>query len=389
MRLKVKLKDFMVQELLGGKPGMSGAYALYRVTKSGITSLELQERIAAALKASRRDVVIPSLKDKDAIATQHVSVRGRGPNRFEGDGFRAEFVGRTVGALLPQEIAGNRFTVTVRDLSPEEAAHLKDRSVQTTASGFPNYFDEQRFGSHVKGEGLPGKKILLGDAEGALKAFIALPMLGDTPETKKFKAFALEHWGEWGSLFDEAPRSNVRSVLTFLKDHPEALRKALNLVDPHVLSISLSAYQSFLWNRISARFLLDKLKGKAVQVGKVTVLDERLPVYKQIPDVTRQKLIEVQVPLPHHKLVLGDDALGAITGAVLKEEGIEIKDLKARLLLKAYLSGGSRRLVVVPEEMGCRPPEQDEVFQGKLKLDIWFRLPPGSYATMMLKCLAA
>lgn len=57
-----------------------------------------------------------------------------------------------------------------------------------------------------------------------------------------------------------APRpSNLRSVLTFLCDHPRDFRRALNLVIPRVLSLYLTTYQSALWNRIAAGYLQARL----------------------------------------------------------------------------------------------------------------------------------
>lgn len=38
-------------------------------------------------------------------------------------------------------MAGNRFSVTLRDLGPDEAARLRDRLAEVVRWGLPNYFD--------------------------------------------------------------------------------------------------------------------------------------------------------------------------------------------------------------------------------------------------------
>ena len=119
--------------------------------------------------------------------------------------------------------------------------------------GLPNYFDRQRFGSYAPGQGFRGKKILERDAEGALRAYLSQPFGGDPPEVRG-------HWGEWELLFEAAPPTCA--VCSFLKDHPTDFRKALNLVTPRLLSLWLSAYQSFLWNRAAGRHLIPDCKGR-------------------------------------------------------------------------------------------------------------------------------
>ena len=73
--------------------------------------------------------------------------------------------------------------------------------------------------------------------------------------------------------------------------------------------------------------------------------------------------------------------------AVLEEEGLELRDLKARILTKAYLGRGVRRLLVVPTGMLLPATEADELNAGRRKLQLEFTLPAGSYATLMLKSL--
>ncbi|HAK94825.1 MAG TPA: tRNA pseudouridine(13) synthase TruD, partial [Planctomycetes bacterium] len=51
-RATVKIKctpdDFLVEELTGVVPGREGAFALYRLTKTGLGTMEAAERIARA-----------------------------------------------------------------------------------------------------------------------------------------------------------------------------------------------------------------------------------------------------------------------------------------------------------------------------------------------------
>ncbi|MBE9506437.1 MAG: tRNA pseudouridine(13) synthase TruD, partial [Chloroflexi bacterium] len=221
MRFKVTPEDFVVEERIHLSLVPKGSFAVYRVRKRGVTMLGVQAQMARKLGVAQSAVVFPALKDKNAVAVQHVAVRGPGPARLTGKGFEAEFLGRTPRPPAPADIIANHFTIVLRDLSGEEAARIQERSAQVAQFGLPNYFDEQRFGSLAPGEDHIGKRILQRDAEGAMRAYLTQPFVGDPVRVKKFKTFASEHWGDWDALFEAAPRpSNFRSVLTYLRDHP-------------------------------------------------------------------------------------------------------------------------------------------------------------------------
>lgn len=383
MRLKVVPEDFLVEEQIRFSPG-SGPYALYRVRKREVTTPEVQAQLARMLRLPLSAVSFPALKDRDAVAVQYATVRGPGPPRLSGPGFTAERVGRVARPLIPSDLAGNRFEVTVRDLAPEEAGRIGRRLVEVAAEGLPNYFDRQRFGSQTASGEFPGRHILRRDAEGALRAYLAEPMVGDPAEVRAFKQEAAIRWGQWRTLLEMAPRpSNLRSVLTFLCDHPTDFRRALNLVTPRILSLYLTAYQSYLWNRIAAGYLRARLGSPC---GSVEVAGDVLPLFPALSD---RLLPDAAVPLPHHRAVYGDPLLAAVVEDVLRAEGMALPDLKPRILRRAYLPRGERRLVLRPADASASPPAPDERFPGRQKITLTFALPPGSYATLVVRSLLA
>jgi tRNA pseudouridine13 synthase len=396
VRYKVRPEDFAVEEHARLHLVPRGDFAIYRVRKRGVTTLNVQAQMAQTLGVPQADVVFPALKDKEAVAVQHsavrVAVRAVAPQQLTGKGFEARFLGYTPRPLTPTDVFANHFTIVLRDLPGEEAAHIQARSAQVARFGLPNYFDEQRFGSLSPGEDHIAKCILRRDAEGALRAYLTHPFVGDPAPVRKFKAFASTHWGDWDALFEAAPRpSNFRSVLTYLRDHPtddpaeRAMhhRKALNLVTRRLLSIYLSTYQSLLWNRIAGRYL-EAILGETPH--RVEIAGERLPLYDELPSQLDRG---TAIPLPNHRASYADPDLAAVVAQILEEEGLALKDLKARILKRAYLPKGKRALLLFPEETSCSPPEGDDRFPGRQKMVVSFTLCRGSYATLVLKALAA
>ncbi|MFL7793178.1 MAG: tRNA pseudouridine(13) synthase TruD [Anaerolineae bacterium] len=393
MRYKECPEDFVVEERARLHFVPQGDFAIYRVRKRGVTTLGVQAQMARALGVGQSNIVFPALKDKDAVTVQHAAVRtGRAvpAPQLTGKGFEARFLGYSPRPLTPGDIVANRFEIVLRDLPAQEVGRIQARSAQVVQSGLPNYFDEQRFGSLSPGEDHIAKRILRRDAEGALRAYLAHPFVGDPAPVRKFKAFAADHWEDWNALFEAAPRpSNFRSVLTYLRDHPTGdpaeramhHRKALNLITQRLLSIYLSAYQSLLWNRIAGHYL--ETQGQPLH--HVEIAGEQLPLYDEFPNLDRN----VAIPLPNHRARYVDLGLAEIAVQVLEEEGLGLDDLKARILKRAYLPKGKRELFLFPEGISCSSSGPDERFTGRHKVTAAFTLPRGSYATLVLKVLAA
>jgi len=388
MRFKVQPEDFIVEEHVHLPLARKGRYGLYRVYKRSLTTLQVQAQLAAALGVPRAAVLFPALKDRNSVSLQYAAVKGADLPSLEGQGYRAQLVGRSSRPLKRQDLQGNHFTVALRDLSLDETRGVRERLKQLEHFGLPNYFGRQRFGSYSPGQGFIGKKVLRRDVEGALRAYLSQPFKGDPLPVRAFKSLARKHWGDWKLLFEYAPRpSNLCSVLTFLKDHPTDFKKALNLVTPRLLSLWLSAYQSYLWNRIAGGYLESQLRGAGARWTSLRVVED-LPLYWRLPDTLLKSLRGVRIPLPHHRATFDDPQIAAQVEAVLAKEEIGLRDLKARVLKKAYLPKGERSLLCFPQEIALLDREDDECFPGRYKVKLAFFLPPGSYATLVLRALA-
>jgi tRNA pseudouridine13 synthase len=379
--MRLNPEDFVVEEVLREEPGKAGDFAVYRATKRMMTTPELQAAVARELQVPPRAVVFPGLKDKRAVTTQHFAVHGRGPSRIAGPGFEAQFVGRTDHRLGPRDLLGNRFTATLRGQGLGAAEFIATRLGEIAIEGLPNYFDEQRFGSYTPGETFFGKAVLQRDAEGALRAYMAQDAPGDPAEAQAFKAAARNHWGDWETLLQQVPRSNYRSILTFLKQHPQDFRRAVNLITPGLLPLLLAAYQSFLWNRVASGVVERRTAEAGLKVYRVEIAGERLAVYRGLHEAVGEGLRGVAVPLPEHRAAFGDGDVAEVATAVLAQEGLKLEDMKARLLKRAYLTRSNRPLVVVPTEVGATEEGDGE------RLVARFFLPPGSYGTLVLKVL--
>jgi tRNA pseudouridine13 synthase len=187
---------------------------------------------------------------------------------------------------------------------------------------------------------------------------------------------------------DVAPRpSNYRSVLTYLKDHPDRYRKAINLVPRRLLSLYLVAFQSYLWNQIAGGYL-ECLLGSEAPLPTFEIFDMALPFYERLSLAQQEALDQKNIALPGHRAVYKEAPLRQAAQEVLEETGLRLNDLKARILRRAYLPKGHRSLLLHPADASIDSIHADEDYPGRQAARLSFSLPRGTYATLVLKRVA-
>ena len=391
MKIKIKTEDFVVRELIDPPQNEKGKYAIYRIKKENMDSISLGQKVALALGLSPSKVTVPALKDKRAVAIQHLSVgplKKAPPLKIKGKGFEGELLGFSERHLSPQDLKGNFFRVIIRDLDKEGIEPLKGALFYLKKEGFPNFFDLQRFGSWSRKKGFPGKALLKGEWEEVLRFYLVEVLLGDPKRVRDLKEKASSLWGDWKALKEILPPSNQRSVVDFLIHHPKDFKKAVNLITPRILSVWLTAYQSFLWNELVSRYLERLSQKEGLSHFYLELPFQRLfvpigPFLKEIWETLKSE----KIPLPKRSLKLKEEWEG-IFSELLKEEGLELRDLKVKGLKRVYLSSWERPLWVIPRRVKAFKEEPDELHPSKWKMPLSFELPQGSYATLFLQILA-
>ncbi|MDF1513504.1 MAG: tRNA pseudouridine(13) synthase TruD [Anaerolineae bacterium] len=380
MRIKHKPSDFMVEEQIIF-PGDEGLYAYYKVEKNDAATTEVRDDMAAKLKVTPSALVFPALKDAAALTIQYASVRKKGPAKIKGPNYTAERVQWGPRALRPRDLEKNCFKIIVRDMEAPDVEKLSAILPRIAQYGIPNYFDDQRFGSLTQ-DGFIGKEILKRDAERVVHMYLAEPMIGDPQYIREFKKLVESHWGQWGFLLHQAPRpSNFRSVITYLKDHPHEYRKATNLIQDRLLSIYLSAYQSWVWNLIVAEFLVRK----ASTPYNIDIVGRLFPVLE--PGEETASFVNLLVDRPRLTANYQGE-FASVAEAVFKDEELEIRDFKARILRRVYLSKGERPIWYIPADLEIADVTDDDDFENRQMTTVSFTLDSGQYATLILKTAA-
>ncbi|MCW8141178.1 MAG: tRNA pseudouridine(13) synthase TruD, partial [Planctomycetota bacterium] len=263
MLVKLVPEDFVVEELTSWQPAERGSISVYEVTKRKLDTFEVVRILAARAGVGLPKVAYVGLKDRQGVTTQLISIEG---GRLDGriPGVRYRYLGRAKEPLGPEHLRGNAFTIVVRDLGEDDVALLADRRARLARHGLVNYFDDQRFGSLVAGQGLPGRDLVRGDHEAVVRALIATPGKRDPVPEKKFKVLVSKAWGDWELICKKWGDRKGNAMVQHLRRRPGDYAGALQRLPAKERAIHVFAYQSLVWNRSVALYLARRLPARAL-----------------------------------------------------------------------------------------------------------------------------
>jgi len=388
VKLKATPADFVVTE--EGGPPLSEhplAWAVFELTKTSWDTFDLVDLLSRTWRVPPDAIRLGGIKDRHGSTSQRISVRGLTgrPAAVIQENFTARFLGWSEQPISARDILGNRFRITMRDLTGPETALVSSNAEEAARDGFPNYYDTQRFGSARHGKGFMGKEIFLGHRERALRLYFT-PSRHDDRKTRALKTCVLENWDHWekcaGMGFGEYGR-----VLAVLAAHRGAYHKALERIDRKLLVLVLNAYQSLLFNALLARWLSELSAESDFPLAALRSPFGLLQLYHWLPVAEAAVIREALLPVPGHDTVVADPRVKRLLDAVLAEEGVRLSDLRVRQMSRIRVGGVERPAVVVPKDLVVSAPEPDERYPGRRRIVLSFFLPRGAYATLLVKRL--
>jgi tRNA pseudouridine13 synthase len=198
--LKRMPEDFIVTET----PGFDicdGPYSYYLLEKTGQNTEDIILDLSQRYHIPRRMFSYAGSKDRRAVTSQYISVKGRIPD--QDTKFRLKFIGTGKDPISLGGHRGNHFSIVVRNIMQ------KPQPISSTI----NYFDDQRFGRHNMQAGLA---ILKRDFKGA------------------------------AAILDEP------AVKAHLEDYPNDAVGALRKMPYKILNMYIHSVQSYIFNEAAA-----------------------------------------------------------------------------------------------------------------------------------------
>jgi tRNA pseudouridine13 synthase len=416
VRIKVAPDDFVVHEIVNLNTKATPEktkYRIYLMEKSGWNTLDAISSVAGASRVDPSLIGYAGLKDRHARTSQYISVPARYELRSRRDDILLTFLGFSEDFVSTRVMVGNRFRIRVGGLTEKEAGGLESRAKDIREGGFPNYFDDQRFGSVTPEGDFVAERIVRGHIKGALKIHLSQVFPTQKKAERDRRARIAEAWGKWEKVYELCESEEDRAVVTPLLEGAgkKNLLLALSAI-PHVaMTRYIAAYQAFIWNEVLRRLIREsgvpfgEVQGKA---GRYLIplipLNPPMPpgrgdasfVRENEGDLAglarfRQAMsgMAAEIPTVAARLAPCRPEVALEIDKVLSERGLAPADFNVRGLRSRYFKSFSRKAFVVPDGLAVGAPGPDRENPSQYEVRVSFTLPSGSYATMLLKALTS
>ena len=404
--IRERIEDFRVEEVSSfdrSSLSSSGSHLVFRLTKKNWDTHRLFGALAKRLGVSRERFSWAGTKDKRGITSQMVSINGiteEDLSRVMLKDCEIEAIGYMNRALRLGDLRGNSFRLVIRavDLEKEECEErLKRISEGLENAGIPNFFGVQRFGmvrpiTHLVGKHLVHKRF----REGVM-TYLSDVYEGESDEAKEARKFIRETSDFQGALKCTPKYLGFELAMLNSLAKDGDYQKALFSLPRNLRLMFIHAYQSYLFNLILSN-----------RIGSGTgIIIPRpgdnvcYPESDGFPDTTRVQKVRdhnleginrlvrfnrafVTLPIIGFETELSGGVQGGLEREVMEAEGVSFEDFRSET--KEFNSSGNvRPAKIVMASPPAARVEEDENHVGKVKVELSFVLPKGSYATTLLR----
>lgn len=252
-RLRSIPEDFQVDELPITFTG-NGPYLICHLTKKSWEHQHAVRELANRLRISQKRIGWAGTKDRNAVTSQYISlyeVTEEDVQKLSIKDMAIEPITHHQFSLGLGNLEGNRFSLTLRECSTE-GAQLQEQVNAISAeikSGIPNYFGMQRFGAMKPITHKMGYHILRREYEKAVMLYVGDAFPYESDEIKQARRAFVETSDAKEALHTLPNHLTYeRILLDALMKQKDDYGSALQTLPPKLLSMFVSAYQSWLFN---------------------------------------------------------------------------------------------------------------------------------------------
>ncbi|OPY38280.1 MAG: putative tRNA pseudouridine synthase D [Methanoregula sp. PtaU1.Bin051] len=386
-KLRTVAEDFVVEEIPLPAPAGSGPYLICRLTKKNWEHQHAIKEIAKKMGISHRRIGWAGTKDRRAVTTQYISIYKVNREAVEHVRLKditLEPVREQNAPLALGDLTGNRFSLIIRDCTGSSLATTVKRTVTDTATGIPNYYGLQRFGGIRPVTHRVGEYILLGDYKGAVLTYIGRAYPQEPEEIRKIRQIFYEKRDPALALAAlPIAMGFERAMLQHLYNRPDDYAGALGELPPKLLSMFVSAFQSYLFNEaLSARLESGLSLTEAAPGDRLIFANGRKDIVTAATLGTAARLIErercgIAIFMPGREPYTPSSESECRIAEILEERGVGPENFsKASAFVRTAFDGALR-----PVALKTYVTADVEVTNVRLS----FTLPPGHYATTVAR----
>ncbi|MFK7883184.1 MAG: tRNA pseudouridine(13) synthase TruD [Phycisphaerales bacterium] len=390
--IKERNEDFLVDEIPLYEPSGQGDYIYMYVEKRGMSTIQMRDELARHFKVPQRAVGHAGLKDKHAITRQVVSIHapGKTPEDFPSlkhPKLEVQWIDLHKNKLERGHLAGNRFSIKIRNVSPTAAVHAQRSLSMLGKTGLPNRFGVQRFG-YLLNNHLIGRAMILGETQSAIDLMLGL---GETvPELQRESREAYVR-GDFKVAYESMPRvfKGETQALRVLSKGGDAV-EALGAIDPTAAGFYISSFQSAVFNSVLNQRIKDRTLDRFVEGDLAFAIKSRatFPVRADTleEDELKDRMNKFEIapsgPMWGTTMLRASGEIDIIETRALGSAGVTVDDLHRCEARDGYLMiGGDRRPFRIPV---IDPDVEGGVDEHGSYVRCAFELPRGSFATIVM-----
>jgi tRNA pseudouridine13 synthase len=387
-RLRTFPEDFLVEEIpLQKKGGTAGPYLICLLIKKNWELQHAVKEIAKRLGISHRRIGWAGTKDRNAITKQWISIYKVTAEQVSGIRLRditLEPVRQSNEALSLGQLEGNRFDLVIRETQSSDLARQVQALTGTVSDGVPNYFGLQRFGAIRPVTHQVGEWILRGDFEQAVATYVGDAFPGEVDPVRTIRLDFLATRDPEPALRNlPVSMAFERAMLHHLYTHPGDYSGALKELPPKLLSLFVSAFQSYLFNcALSQRFDDGYTLNEPIPGDRLLFANGRtdLVTATNLPAVSlhiRRSRCTIALFMPGKEKSAATTYGERIMEALLAEHRITAEDFeRASVFVSSQFNGAWRPITL-------KTAIESSIENADLRLK--FTLPPGHYATTVCR----
>lgn len=231
------------------------------LVKCNLATFDAVKEISRQLNLKPEQIKYAGIKDKGAITSQRLSIRGSAKEdveKIESDYFFLKDITEGKGAMDVGGLKGNRFTILLRTEFPLETDGRKDDVLQAydkvMKDGFYNFYYLQRFASPRLTNYKWGYHVLRGEYEDAVRERLFEPGLRESKYFQALRQELAQYHGDWKKVkegFSPFPIicRQEHAVLDHLLVNPDDFVGALNQI-PDQVKMWVYALEALLYNQL-------------------------------------------------------------------------------------------------------------------------------------------
>jgi len=374
--IKLRNEDFKVVELIVDSiskdiskfPDKSYRFPIFLLHKSGMDSnhavIEISNQLGTRIK-------VLGIKDSKAETTQYATSEGSKFREGKTTHTNLTLLGYSKHSLKKSHIMGNQFQIKISNVTKGNISEFISQ-----LQNIPNFYGLQRFGSERLVTHLVGREIIKRNFKRAVELFLCHTTEHDTQFSKEIREKCKDP-NNYGRVLKIVPRGmdlerNILRALINGKDYIGALRS----VPINIRRLFVHAYQAYMFNQTLSYIIGD---GESI-----TNCSKNDFCFKLENPLTLGKLLKYAgedssnlVPamhLPGYSFKVPEGRFERNLSLIMKEENISPKDFYLKEMQELSVEGGFRQLPLLVND-----------FSYSDNLSISFKIPVGSYATILLR----